>query len=196
MIIKRCQDCNNLFSYSEKFRSTFPTYKNIICESCGAEYRIPFFFRLGFAFLLAFPLTLNVVVPGLLFTKMIDILYMLLYDILLLILLPIFIPYEPKAEVNINSRKIKRVLQGTILILIVVFIHYQLAVFITYEDPETVKDEVITHLKEKYGMEFTVETWEKHGVVWYLNADSVDGTKEVFVIWDKFKKPHIQYESN
>lgn len=195
MILNKCQNCDSRFSLYAKFKATYPVYKNIICENCEEEYQRPFLFRLLIAFIMTLPLTFNIAVPGVLFNRPTDIIYVLIYEILILLILPIITPFELKDSENISIKRRKNALQGFILVVVVILMHYLLAKFITYENPDTVKNETLVYLNEKYGEEFIIDEYDKRGVVWYLSAKTLDKQNEILVIWDKFKKPHIQYDS-
>lgn len=64
MVIKKCSKCGNQFSYKEKFHSSFPRYKSLQCNACGAKYETVSFSKWLFGMLVVLPNVVRIFWPG------------------------------------------------------------------------------------------------------------------------------------
>ena len=64
MVIKKCSNCGNQFSYKDKLPSSFPRYKTLQCHVCGSKYETVFLSRLLCGVFIVFPNIVRIFWPG------------------------------------------------------------------------------------------------------------------------------------
>jgi len=90
MIIKKCIKCGNQFSYKEKFLSSFPVDKSIVCHVCGTKYQVSVLGRLFFGIILVLPMSIKIYFPGIFHDGLINVLLGLVYLAILSFIYPFF----------------------------------------------------------------------------------------------------------
>ncbi|MBK5261608.1 MAG: hypothetical protein JJE17_03420 [Peptostreptococcaceae bacterium] len=89
-MIKECIKCGNQFSYKEKFLSSFPVYKSIVCHVCGTKYQVSVLGRLFFGILIVLPISIQIFLPEVFHDGLIYFLLSLFYLAILSYTYPFF----------------------------------------------------------------------------------------------------------